>query len=562
MIKKTDKILITGCGGMLGEAVYNEFKDRCRVFATDINLNEPWLKYLDVTDDKAMKSFLNKTQPDFLIHLAALTDMEYCQLHPEEALKTNARATEKLAEYALQKNIPFVYISTAGIFDGCKDEYHENDQPNPLSIYGQSKYLGEQAATRVPKHIVIRAGWMMGGGPDKDKKFVNKIIKQIKSGTKRLAVVNDKNGTPCYTYDLARIITHLLDHGYSGVYHGACKGGASRFEVAKFLVEQLDRKDVTVHEVDSNYFAENYFAPRPPSEKLLNTRLSNEADLARDWKICLAEYLTKFNWLADSIQTSGMNRAFYRNYFKAEKEHWLMSSRRQLFANILKKHEVLPSASVLDLGCGAGSLVAQLNSCGYMTYGLDISSEAVRLGTLRGVGNLAVMDNYSLHFPDDSFNAVLMVDILEHLDHEGWLLKEAERVLRPGGIAIAVVPAFKFLWGYHDVISGHYRRYSMDDLRSIIRAVTSFKVVHDSYFNFLLFAPIAALRLLRRIFKVKPSESDFSLNNRLANALFSGVMKLELWLFQKMRFPFGVSVLLVLQKTQTKFSSHNLSTNA
>lgn len=555
MIKKTDKILITGCGGMLGEAVYHEFKDRCHILATDIDLNEPWLKYLDVTDEKAVRLFLAKTKPDYIIHLAALTDMEYCQLHPEETFKTNAEATERLADYALQKNIPLVYISTAGIFDGRKDEYHEEDQPNPLSVYSQSKYRGEIAARGISKYIVVRAGWMMGGGPTKDKKFINKVIKQIKAGTKRLAVVNDKNGTPCYTYDLAKIIFRLLNHRHFGLFHGACRGGASRLDVAKFLVENIGRNDVSIYEVDSSYFAENYFAPRPASEKLLNTRLSEvSADLTRDWKVCLVEYLNRFNWQTDPLQTSGMSRAFYKNYFEADKEHWLMSSRRKLVGDLLRSHQILPSASVLDLGCGAGNLVAQLNGSGYKAHGLDISGEAIRLGRLKGVANLTVMDDYNLRFPDHHFDAVLMVDVLEHLDHEGWLLKEAERVLKPGGIAIAIVPAFKFLWGHHDVISGHYRRYSMDDLRSIIRAVTPLQIIRDSYFNSLLFTPIAALRLLRRVFKIVPRESDFAINNRWINVIFAEVMNWERKLLSKMRFPFGVSIMLVLRKPASESS--------
>ncbi len=558
MIKKSDIMLITGCGGMLGEAVYQQFKDRCQVYATDIDLNEPWLRRLDVTDERVIKLFLERIKPDYIVHLAALTDMEYCQLHPEEAFCTNAEATERLADYASQKNIPFVYISTAGIFDGRKDEYREDDQPNPLSIYGQSKYRGELAALNVPKHIVIRAGWMMGGGPTKDKKFINKIIKQIKSGAKRLAVVNDKSGTPCYTYDLAKIIAYLLDHGHSGIFHGACNGGANRFEVAKAIVENIGRENIAVNEVDSSYFAENYFAPRPASEKLLNTRLTQiNANLTRDWRLCLAEYLNKFDWQTEVLKTSGMSRVFYKNYFEVEKGHWLMSSRRKLIIDLLRKHSVPSSASILDLSCGAGCLVSELMEKGYQSYGLDISSEAIRLGTLKGVSNLAVMDDYSLRFPDQNFDAILMVDVLEHLDHEGWLLREAERVLKPGGVAIAIVPAFKFLWGHHDIVSGHYRRYSMDDLKSIIRAVTSFKVVRDSYFNSLLFLPIAALRLTRRVLKITPRDSDFMINNRWTNSIFAGIMKLERRLLNKIRFPFGVSVLLILQKPKLSISAES-----
>jgi dTDP-4-dehydrorhamnose reductase len=92
-------------------------------------------------------------------------------------------------------DIPVVYISTAGIFDGKQEYYHDFDLPNPLSIYGKSKYYGELYTLRnVRKHYIFRAGWMMGGGIKKDKKFINKIFQQIKEGKKELFVVDDKLG--------------------------------------------------------------------------------------------------------------------------------------------------------------------------------------------------------------------------------------------------------------------------------------------------------------------------------------------------------------------------------
>ncbi len=189
-------MLITGCGGMLGEGVYKQFKDRCQVYATDIDLNEPWLERLDVASKKEADAFLSRIKPDYIIHLAALTDMEYCELNPKHAYAVNSEGVENFATYARKHDIPFIYISTAGIFDGEKDEYFEHDVPNPASIYGKSKYAGELIARLVNKSIVLRAGWMMGGGPRKDKKFINKIIKQIRTGTKEIAVVDDKLGTP------------------------------------------------------------------------------------------------------------------------------------------------------------------------------------------------------------------------------------------------------------------------------------------------------------------------------------------------------------------------------
>src|SRR5260221_2529513 len=100
------KILITGCGGMLGDAVYPELHKNYEVYATDINLIEPWLNYLDVCDFVKVKETCKDFKPDFIVHLAALTDMEYCETHPQEALETNGKATENLVNIAKELDIP------------------------------------------------------------------------------------------------------------------------------------------------------------------------------------------------------------------------------------------------------------------------------------------------------------------------------------------------------------------------------------------------------------------------------------------------------------------------
>lgn len=298
---KKEKILITGCGGMLGEAVYQQLKDKYEVCATDIDLNEPWLEHLDVSDDEQVQTYGRKLQPDFVIHLAALTDMEYCEMHPQKAYRTNAHGAENIANLAKELDIPLIYISTAGIFDGNKNEYDETDEPvppAPLSIYGKSKYAGELVARTWPKSIIIRAGWMIGGGPQKDKKFVNKIIKQLQTGIKELAVVDDKFGTPTYTYDLARAMDYLLEHRLYGLYNGSCDGGDNRHGIAVCILEHLGLKEkVRAKVVNSDYFKETYFAPRPTSEQLSNKKLKTiNPQFVRDWRECLKEYLEKFDW--------------------------------------------------------------------------------------------------------------------------------------------------------------------------------------------------------------------------------------------------------------------------
>ncbi len=292
------RVLITGCGGMLGDAVYRMFSGSyTRVYATDIVLTEPWLSHLDVRElDDCERAFAD-LRPTIVLHLAALTDLEYCETHQDDCWKTNALGVENVGLLARQHDATMVYVSTAGIYAGEKDEFHDFDLPNPLSHYGRAKYHGERfVETHVPRHFCLRAGWMMGGGPKKDKKFINKIFQQIKAGARDLRVVDDKFGTPTYTVDFARSMAFLLTTNYYGVYNHVCEGGGSRYDVAVEFVRLLGLADtVQVTKVPSEYYRDTYFAPRPSSERLVNLKLNaRRLNRMRDWRACLEEYSEVF----------------------------------------------------------------------------------------------------------------------------------------------------------------------------------------------------------------------------------------------------------------------------
>ena len=143
---------------------------------------------------------------------------------------------------------------------------------------------------------------MMGGGPAKDKKFINKLVKQLASGATQLNVVNDKLGTPTYTVDFARNLAAMIETQYYGLYNMVCGGETGRLEVAEELVNQLKLQDkVQIKPVDSAYFAKDYFAPRPPCERLINYRLDLRGmNMMRDWRIALSDYLR--DYFAESVK--------------------------------------------------------------------------------------------------------------------------------------------------------------------------------------------------------------------------------------------------------------------
>ena len=287
------KIYIAGCGGMLGEGFYSIFSTDYELKCTDKSPTENWLSYLDFRDFNAYKKDVEEFAPDFLFHLGAYTDLEYCEKNIDDTYVTNTLSVENAVIIANSLNIPILYISTAGIFDGESKQYDDWSTPNPLGVYARSKYMGERyVIENAKKYFVCRAGWMMGGGLEKDKKFIGKLIGQLRAGKKELFIVNDKDGTPTYTHDFARTVKELITTEFYGLYNLVCTGNTTRIEVAKKLLEILDRSDVTITEVKSDYFISEYFALRPSSENLINSKLNLRGlNKMTDWETALNEYI-------------------------------------------------------------------------------------------------------------------------------------------------------------------------------------------------------------------------------------------------------------------------------
>ncbi|HMP94672.1 MAG TPA: sugar nucleotide-binding protein, partial [Phnomibacter sp.] len=255
------KIYIAGCGGMLGAAFYQVFKNDYQLTCTDKDVNEPWLGFCDFRNKEDYRKSVLAASPNYLFHLGALTSLEYCEDNPEDAYRTNTLAVEYAVQIANELKIPLLYISTAGIFDGNKALYDDWDVPNPLGHYARSKFLGEQFVQQhAHQYLICRAGWMMGGGPAKDKKFVKKILAQLANGAKELHIVDDKDGTPTYTVDFARNVKHLIEQDTWGLFNLVCGGQTSRVEVAQEILRHFNlEKEVALIPVQSDYFKATYY---------------------------------------------------------------------------------------------------------------------------------------------------------------------------------------------------------------------------------------------------------------------------------------------------------------
>ena len=295
MAMKRERVLITGCGGMLGNALYPYFESWYdHVLATDKTIDEEWLGMLDIREDDKLFELFREYKPDIVLHLAAETDLEFCETHPDKARETNENATKNIAKLSEEYGATLVYISTAGVFNGKKSEFYtEADPPNPIMIYGKTKYAGEtHTLEHCSKSFVVRAGWMMGGGRRKEKKFTYKILHQIVEGRKEIFAVVDKWGTPTYTYDFAINLFLLLETRKYGLYHMVCSGKATRYDVAGEIIRLCNRHDIQLTPVHSDFFSKEYFAPRPDSEMMINRNLNTLGiNHMRSWKAALYDYI-------------------------------------------------------------------------------------------------------------------------------------------------------------------------------------------------------------------------------------------------------------------------------
>ena len=284
-------ILVTGAAGMVGSYVdelSGEFPEPLQL--TDIG-------DLDVRDPEAVRTSVATGRFSAVIHLAAETDVDLCEIEPDHAYRTNAIGTHNVALACQAADIPLVYFSSAGVFggDGSPGPFTEYDEPHPANVYGRTKLAGEEIVDRLLKrYYIIRPGWMMGGR-GKDKKFVSKIVGQIRGGSREIKAVIDKVGSPTFARDLVLQMRDLIVSGHYGLYHATDHGVCSRFDVAVRIARAVD-PSVNVHPVSSDEFP--LPAPRAASEAMRNLNLELLGlDRMRPWEDALDDYMAE--WLPE-----------------------------------------------------------------------------------------------------------------------------------------------------------------------------------------------------------------------------------------------------------------------
>jgi dTDP-4-dehydrorhamnose reductase len=275
------RIAVTGAGGGLGRAFLEVVGDEHDVhpFTRDA---------LDVRSPEAVREALTPLDADAIMHFAAMTAVDACEEHPERAAATNADGTRNVAEAARASGALLVAISTDYVFDGQQEEpYDERDRPNPISVYGRTKYEGELAAQEVaPELIIARTAWVYGAGAD----FPSKALRRLAAG-EEVGAIADQVGSPTHVAHLAERLLPLVESGFRGLIHLAGLEAVSWYDVllrAKQLTglpgevvaqkaEELDRpaKRPANSALTSGVLGDYPISPMPPLEDGIRKVLSD-----------------------------------------------------------------------------------------------------------------------------------------------------------------------------------------------------------------------------------------------------------------------------------------------
>jgi dTDP-4-dehydrorhamnose reductase len=244
---------------------------------------------LDITDQRAVARVIGDEKPTVIINCAAFTKVDAAEDDERLANAINGSSVEFLAHAANDVGALLVQISTDFVFDGSKrTPYEVNDTTHPVSAYGRSKLLGEQAATHAEKHLIVRTSWLFGvNGPN----FVEAIRNQIRKGTNPLRVVDDQRGRPTYTPHLASAIVRVAQLGTHGIVHYADDDECSWFDFAKAIVKECGA-DINVKPVSTDEFPRP--AKRPAYSVLSTERYERVTSVAPEsWRDGLRDYLRR-----------------------------------------------------------------------------------------------------------------------------------------------------------------------------------------------------------------------------------------------------------------------------
>jgi dTDP-4-dehydrorhamnose reductase len=266
------KILLTGSNGQVGFELAKKLSALGEVIATD-------REELDLANPDAIRAFIDQTKPDIIINPAAYTAVDKAESEPEMAYQINVTAPEVLAEKAAELNIPLIHFSTDYVFDGLKKEaYVETDTTNPQSVYGKTKYDGEEKIRKHAKHIILRTSWVFGSHGNNFLKTMLRLMQEKDS----LNIVSDQCGSPASASMLSDVTFKIVDtiskdknfSGY-GTYHVTNQGETNWHDYASLISSEAMKLHLKVKcapdQIHSILTSEYPTAAKRPLNSRLNT---------------------------------------------------------------------------------------------------------------------------------------------------------------------------------------------------------------------------------------------------------------------------------------------------
>ncbi|MET3697016.1 dTDP-4-dehydrorhamnose reductase [Bacillus oleivorans] len=277
------KILVTGYGGQLGYDVVREGLNR------DLEIIGANRSDLDITSEDNVRDFVNKINPDAIIHCAAYTAVDKAEEEKELCWDVNVQGTRNLVEAARSNNAKFLYISTDYVFDGKGEKpFFETDIPNPISYYGRTKYEGEKIVQELLKNwFIVRISWVFGIN---GQNFIKTMLRLSESND-QLNIVNDQYGSPTYTFHLASLLLDIVHSDKYGLYHATNEGICSWAEFAMEIFRQSS-KSTRVNPITTAEYPTR--AVRPANSRMSKQKLiDNGFKPLPKWQDAIKDYLTE-----------------------------------------------------------------------------------------------------------------------------------------------------------------------------------------------------------------------------------------------------------------------------
>lgn len=275
------KILLLGHKGMLGSDLLLKLNVKNEVFGLD-------KEEIDIVSASECKKAIKEIEPDVVINAAAYTNVDGCETAKDECFAVNAEAVKNIAEVCRDKNIRIIHFSTDYVFDGAaKKPYKEDHQCNPINTYGASKMAGERYLRSLSKnYILIRTAWLYGVN---GKNFVQTILGKVKT-TKKLTVVDDQEGSPTYTKDLAAAVDLLIEQNAKGIFHITNRGSCSWYQFAVKILQEAGIHGVDITPIKSDQLQRP--AKRPAYSVLsMQKFIQTTGKTMQPWQLGLQDYL-------------------------------------------------------------------------------------------------------------------------------------------------------------------------------------------------------------------------------------------------------------------------------